>query len=75
MFLLKSNVPEMEKQCLVCHSLWILLKVCNHVIAVYSKNKLQDYTTAYRHQKSSGEMLVLVIYIFLLNLVNSDEYF
>ena len=31
------------------------------MIVVYSKNKLQDNTTAYRHQKSSGdEMLGLV---------------
>ena len=35
-------------------------KACNHVIAVYSENKLQDYATAYRNHKSSSEMLGLV---------------
>ena len=35
-------------------------KVCNHVIAVYSENKLQDYATAYRNHKSAGEKLCLV---------------
>ena len=34
-------------------------KVCIHVIAVYSDNKLKVYTTAYRHQKSSGEKLCI----------------
>ena len=34
--------------------------VCNHVIAVYSENKLQHYATAYRNHKSAGEKLCLV---------------
>ena len=35
-------------------------RVCNHVIAVYSENKLQHYATAYRNHKSAGEKLCLV---------------
>ena len=35
-------------------------RVCNHVIAVYSGNKLQQYATAYRNHKSAGEKLCLV---------------
>ena len=35
------------------------IKVCNHVIAVYSENKLQHYATAYRNHKSAGEKLGL----------------
>ena len=31
------------------------IRVCNHVIAVYSENKLQHYATAYRNHKSAGE--------------------
>ena len=34
-------------------------KVGNHVIAVYSENKLQHYATAYRNHKSVGEKLGL----------------
>ena len=34
-------------------------RVCNHVIAVYSENKLQHYATAYRNHKSAGEKLGL----------------
>ena len=34
-------------------------KVCNHVLAVYNKNKLQHYATAYRNHKSAGEKLGL----------------
>ena len=36
------------------------LRVCNHVIAVYSENKLQHYATAYRNHKSADEKLCLV---------------
>ena len=35
------------------------MRVCNHVIAVYSENKLQHYATAYRNHKSAGEKLGL----------------
>ena len=35
-------------------------RVCNHVIAVYSENKLQHYATAYRNHKSADEKLCLV---------------
>ena len=38
-------------------------KVYNQVIAVYSENKLNDYTTAYRHQKRSGEKLGLFRFV------------
>ena len=38
----------------------ILIMVCNHVIAVYSENKLQHNATAYRNHKSAGEKLCLV---------------
>ena len=34
-------------------------RVCNHVIAVYSENKLQHYATAYRNHKSADEKLGL----------------
>ena len=34
-------------------------RVCNHVIAVYSENKLQHYATAYKNHKSAGEKLSL----------------
>ena len=34
-------------------------RVCKHVIAVYSENKLQHYATAYRNHKSAGEKLGL----------------
>ena len=34
-------------------------RVCNHMIAVYSENKLQHYATAYRNHKSAGEKLGL----------------
>ena len=55
---------------------YLLNLLDNHVIEVYSGNKLHDYTTAYRHQKSSGEMLGPVGNLYLsLNLVSSDEYF
>ena len=37
-------------------------KVCNHVIAVYSENKLKHYTTVYRNHKSAGEKLGLFIF-------------
>ena len=35
----------------------IIIRVCNHVIAVYSENNLQHYATAYRNHKSAGEKL------------------
>ena len=50
-------------------------KVCNYVTAVYSENRLQHYATNHKSYKSAGEKLCLVIYILLLNLVSSDEYF
>ena len=34
-------------------------RVCNHVIAMYSENKLQHYATAYRNHKCAGEKLGL----------------
>ena len=34
-------------------------KVCNHLIAVYSENKLQHDATAYSNHKSIGEKLGL----------------
>ena len=39
--------------------LCLVSKVCNHVIVVYRENKLHDCTTAYRHQKNSGEMCLV----------------
>ena len=36
------------------------VKVCNHVIAVYSENKLQHYAYVYRNHKSAGEKLCLI---------------
>ena len=36
-----------------------VIKVCNHVIVVYSENKLQHYATAYRNHKSADEKLGL----------------
>ena len=41
-----------------------IARVCNHVIAVYSENKLQHYATAYRNHKSAGEMLCLVSNVY-----------
>ena len=38
----------------------LVYRVCKHVIAVYSENKLQHYATAYRNRKSAGEKLFLV---------------
>ena len=37
----------------------LVIIVCNHVITVYSENKLQHYATAYRNHKSAGEKLGL----------------
>ena len=44
--------------------LYGFVRVCNHVIAVYSENKLQHYATAYRNYKSAGEKLCLVSNIY-----------
>ena len=37
-----------------------VVRLCNHVIAVYSENKLQHYATAYRNHKSADKKLCLV---------------
>ena len=37
----------------------VFYKVCNHVIAVYSENKLQHYATVYRNHKNADEKLGL----------------
>ena len=50
-------------------------KVCNHVIAVYSKNKLQHYATAYRNHKRAGEKLGLFRFCkFLMYFVQQIHY-
>ena len=43
----------------VKHQNAMYTKVCNHVIAVYSENKLQHYATAYRNHKNADEKLGL----------------
>ena len=39
-----------------------VIRVCNHVIAVYSENKLQHYATAYRNHKNAGEESVCKLF-------------
>ena len=49
-----------------------ILRICYHVIAVYSENKLQHYAAAYRNHKSTGEKLGLFrfctfVYVFFFS--------
>ena len=46
---------QVKNETIICS-----FRVCNHVIAVYSENKLQHYATAFRNHKSAGEKFYLV---------------
>ena len=51
------------------------LKVCNHVIAVYSDNKHQYYATAYRNHKSACEKLGLFKFCKILRIFFQQIYY
>ena len=48
------------------------IKVCNHVIAVYSENKLQHYATVYRNHKSADEKLGLSDFVSFLRICSAN---